>query len=86
MAYTGGNQGSVVMEDSGTSSLGPNGELWSWGGREDWGAYALQSFWDSGQNVDAKDGFDNPRTDPVHTRGWRHGNQRELTWNAVTPG
>ncbi|GAA2749943.1 hypothetical protein [Kitasatospora cinereorecta] len=86
MAYTGGNEGVVVMEDSGTSPLGANGELWSWGGREGWGASALQSFWDSGQNVDAKDGFDNPRTDPVHTRGWRHGFQRELTWNAVTPG
>ncbi|MFF2145431.1 hypothetical protein [Kitasatospora sp. NPDC058190] len=86
MAYAGGNEGVVVMEDSGTSSLGPNGELWSWGGRESWGAYALQSFWDSGQNVDAKDGFESPRTDPVHTRGWRHGHQRELTWNAVTPG
>ncbi|WP_331730249.1 hypothetical protein OHV05_36045 (plasmid) [Kitasatospora sp. NBC_00070] len=86
MAYTGGNEGVVVMEDSGTSRLGANGELWSWGGQEGWGASALQSFWDSGQNVDAKDGFNNPRTDPVHTRGWRHGSQRELTWNAVVPG
>ncbi|MGW7002334.1 hypothetical protein ACWGCW_05775 [Streptomyces sp. NPDC054933] len=51
------------------------------------GANALQSFWDSGQNVDAKspDG-DSPRTDAVHTRGWRHGYQRELTWNAITAG
>ncbi len=87
MAYTGGNEGAVVMEAPGTSSLGANGELWSWGGQEDWGAAALQSFWDSGQNVDAKspDG-DSPRTDPVHTRGWRHGYQRELTWNAITAG
>jgi hypothetical protein len=87
MAYTGGNQGAVVMEDQGTSPLGANGELWSWGGQEDWGASALQSFWDSGQNVDAMatDG-DYARQDAVHTRGWRHGNQRELTWNAITTG
>ncbi|MEV8099225.1 hypothetical protein [Kitasatospora sp. NPDC085879] len=85
MAYTGGNEGSVVMENPGTSPLGQNGELWSWGGEENWGAMALQSFWDSGQNVDAKSpgDWDVPRTDPVHTRGWRHGYQRELTWNAV---
>lgn len=37
MAYTGGNEGVVVMEDSGTSRLGANGELWSWGGQEGWG-------------------------------------------------
>lgn len=82
MSYTGGNEGAVVMEDQDTSPLGPNGQLWSWGGQEDWGAAALQSFWDSGQNVDAKspDGWNIPRTDPVHTRGWRHGFQRELTW------
>ncbi|MDT0469473.1 hypothetical protein [Streptomyces gibsoniae] len=87
MAYTGGNEGAVVMEAPGTSSLGANGELWSWGGQEDWGAAALQSFWDSGQNVDAKSpNEDSPRTDPVHTRGWRHGYQRELTWNAITAG
>ncbi|RPE43669.1 hypothetical protein EDD90_6880 [Streptomyces sp. Ag109_O5-1] len=84
MAYTGGNEGAVVMEDEGTSPLGAHGELWSWGGAEDWGASALQSFYDSGQNVDA--GIDSPRTDPVHTRGWRHGHQRELTWNAITAG
>ncbi|MFH8388001.1 hypothetical protein ACH4E7_45245 [Kitasatospora sp. NPDC018058] len=83
MAYTGGNEGAVVMENRNTSPLGPNGELWSWGGQEAWGASALQSFWDSGQNVDAKNGFDQPRTDAVHTRGWRHGHQRELTWNEV---
>ncbi|MET8955795.1 hypothetical protein [Streptomyces sp. NPDC004533] len=87
MAYTGGNEGAVVMEAPGTSSLGANGELWSWGGQEDWGAAALQSFWDSGQNVDAKSpNGDSPRTDPVRTRGWRHGYQRELTWNAITVG
>ncbi len=87
MAYTGGNRGAVVMEDSGTSSQGPNGELWTWGGGEDWGGAALQSFSDSGQNIDAMatDG-DYPRTDAVHTRGWREGHQRELTWNAIKPG
>ncbi|MFJ6054681.1 hypothetical protein [Streptomyces sp. NPDC092307] len=85
MAYTGGNEGLVVMEDPGTSPLGINGELWSWGGEEGWGAHALQSFSDSGQNVDAKSPGDQdvPRTDPVRTRGWRHGFQRELTWNSV---
>ncbi|MGF1426600.1 hypothetical protein [Kitasatospora sp. LaBMicrA B282] len=84
MAYTGGNQGAVVMEQSGSSGLGSNAEQWSWGGQEDWGAYALQSFYDSGQNVDAMSpGGDYPRTDAVHTRGWRHGYQRELTWNKV---
>ncbi|GAA5024098.1 hypothetical protein [Kitasatospora paranensis] len=85
MAYTGGNEGVVVMEDSDTSPLGANGELWSWGGEENWGSFALQSFWDSGQNVDAKSPGDQDvaRTDAVHTRGWRHGYQRELTWNAV---
>ncbi|MET8627839.1 hypothetical protein ABZW30_29545 [Kitasatospora sp. NPDC004669] len=86
MAYTGGNQGAVVMEDAKTDDNGntPNTELWSWGGEEGWGGFALQSFSDSGQNVDAKDpNKDAPRTDAVHTRGWRHGNQRELTWNAV---
>ncbi|MET7391741.1 hypothetical protein ACFYPT_37825 [Streptomyces sp. NPDC005529] len=86
MAYTGGNEGLVVMEDPGTSPLGINGELWSWGGEESWSSFALQSFSDSGQNVDAKspDDQDLPRTDPVRTRGWRHGYQRELTWNPVT--
>lgn len=84
MAYTGGNQGAVVMQDQGTSPLGENGQLWSWGGWEDWEARALRSFWDDGQNVDAKapDG-EYPRADPVHTRGWRHGHQRELTWNVT---
>ncbi|MFI9275312.1 hypothetical protein ACIGXM_32070 [Kitasatospora sp. NPDC052896] len=84
MAYTGGNEGAVVMEQPGTSSLGSNAEQWSWGGEESWGAYALQSYYDSGQNVDAMSpAGDFPRTDPVHTRGWRHGYQRELTWNKV---
>ncbi|MGW6263622.1 hypothetical protein [Streptomyces sp. NPDC055085] len=84
MAYTGGNEGAVVLEDQGTSSLGASGEQWSWGGWEDWGARALRTCWDDGQNVDARatDG-DYPRTDGVHTRGWRHGYQRELTWNVT---
>lgn len=87
MAYpNGGDGGAVVMEDAQTTDDGniPNTELWSWGGQEDWGASALQSFADSGQNVDAKNPTgDGPRKDAVHTRGWRHGNQRELTWNAI---
>lgn len=86
MAYTGGNEGLVVMENNGTSGLGSNAEQWSWGGQESWGAKALQSYYDSGQNVDAMSpNGDYPRADPVRTRGWRHGYQRELTWNEVTP-
>ncbi|WP_371501132.1 hypothetical protein OG871_30070 [Kitasatospora sp. NBC_00374] len=86
MAYTGGNEGAVVMEDEKRTPSGqtPNTQLWSWGGEEGWGGLALQSYSDSGQNVDAKatDG-DYPRTDAVRTRGWRHGHQRELTWNPI---
>ncbi|MQS15683.1 hypothetical protein F7Q99_26285 [Streptomyces kaniharaensis] len=85
--YVGGNEGAVVMQNLNYPT--PYLQLFSWGGGEDWGAYALQSFEDNGQNVDAKDPrSDNPRTDAVHTRGWRHGHQRELTWNelpAATP-
>lgn len=86
MAYHGGNENPVVMESEGTSG-NPNDELWSWGGQEGWGAAALQSYLDSGQNVDAKspDGSDKPRTDQVRTRGWRHGFQRELTWTKINP-
>ena len=84
MAYTAGNDCAVVMEDSGTSSLGENGQLWSWGGQKVWGSGVLQSLWDTGQNVDAKapDG-DYPRTDPVHTRSWLGGYVSELTWSAI---
>ncbi len=82
MAYEGGNGGPVVMEN--LTYPTPNQQYFSWGGREGWGAYALQSYLDSGQNIDAKDpNSDNPRTDAVHTRGWRHGHQMELTWNTV---
>jgi hypothetical protein len=82
MAYEGGNEQPLAMED--VKYPTPNQQYFSWGGREDWGASALQSYLDSGQNVDAKDpNSDNARTDAVHTRGWRHGHQRELTWNAV---
>lgn len=84
MAYEGGNEGPLVMET--TSFPTPHQQQFSFGGREGWGAYALQSFLDSGQNVDAKNSYnDDPRTsEPVHTRGWRHGHQRELTWNVVS--
>ncbi|GAB2723880.1 fascin domain-containing protein [Kitasatospora kifunensis] len=82
MAYEGGDAGPLVMQD--VEYPTPNQQYFSWGGREDWGAYALQSYLDSGQNVDAMDPHsDTARTDAVHTRGWRHGYQRELTWNAV---
>ncbi|MFD4920901.1 endonuclease/exonuclease/phosphatase family protein [Streptomyces goshikiensis] len=80
MAYEGGDGGPVVMEDY--SAAGRNQQYFSWGGKEEWDAYALQSYYDSGQNVDAKaTGSDTPRTGPIHTRGWRHGDQMELTWN-----
>ena len=84
LACTGGDVGPVVVEQPGTSGLGSNAEQFSWGGTESWGSRALQCYYDSGQNVDAKasDG-DYPRTDPVRARGWRHGYQRELTWNEV---
>ena len=82
MAYHGGNENNVWMEPEGTSGNG-NDELWSWGGQEGWGASALQSYLDSGQNVDARSPYinerDRARTDQVHTRGWRHGDQMELT-------
>ncbi|MER7753775.1 hypothetical protein [Kitasatospora sp. NPDC097643] len=81
-SYIGGNEGAVVMQNLNNPT--PWLQLFSWGGGEDWGAYALQSFDDRGQNVDAKSpNSDNPRTDAVHTRGWRHGHQRELTWNEL---
>lgn len=81
MTYTGGNEGAVVMA---AYSPGRSDQQWNWGGGEDWGGRALQSGLDSGQNVDAKSPSDDgPRTDAVHTRGWRHGHQRELTWNMI---
>ncbi|MFC0540366.1 hypothetical protein [Kutzneria chonburiensis] len=84
MACSGGDVQPIVMEPSNSSPLGGNAELFSWGGWEDWGYRALQCFYDSGQNVDAKSpNGDTPRTDPVRARGWRHGYQRELTWNEV---
>ena len=84
MACTGGDVGPIVMQVAGTSPLGSNAQQFSWGGWEDWGYRALQCYYDSGQNVDAKaTDSDTPRTDPVHARGWRHGYQRELTWNEV---
>lgn len=84
-AFNGGNEQPVVMEDEGTNPH-RNAQLWSWGGQEGWGAAALQSYLDSGQNVDAlAPGGNTPRTDPVRTRGWRHGHQRELTWTKINP-
>jgi hypothetical protein len=88
MAYHGGNENKVWMEPEGSSGTNAHDELWSWGGQEGWGASALQSYYDSGQNVDARSPYlnerDKPRTDAVHTRCWRHGDQRELTWKKVT--
>lgn len=79
MTYPGGAANPVAM----TSLAYPNNnsQLWSLGSLEGWGAYALQWFGDSGQNVDA--GTPNPTTGPVGTRSWRSGNQRQLTWNFV---
>ncbi|GGN34035.1 hypothetical protein GCM10012285_05810 [Streptomyces kronopolitis] len=84
MAYEGGNEGPLVME--GLSFPTRVQQQFSFGGRESWGASALQSSLDIGQNVDAKNSYnDDPRTtEPVHTRGWRHGHQMELTWNTVS--
>lgn len=82
-SYLGGNEGAVVMQN--LLYPAPNQQLFSWGGMEGWNASALQSYQDSGQNIDAKapgDGGE-PRTDPVHTRGWRNGHQRELTWSEL---
>lgn len=80
MAYEGGNGGPLVMQEIRTPA--PNSQAFSWGGIERWGARALQAFIDSGQNVDAR-GDNGPQTGPLHTRGWRDGDQMELTWNAV---
>ncbi|MGZ4550713.1 MAG: hypothetical protein ACXVF0_14430 [Blastococcus sp.] len=79
MAYEGGNGGPLVMED--LAFPAPNAQAFSWGGGESWGARALQAFIDSGQNVDAR-GDKGPQTGALHTRGWRDGDQMELTWNA----
>ncbi|MGW3985127.1 fascin domain-containing protein [Streptomyces mirabilis] len=87
MAYEGGDVGPLVMENPAFPA--GNDQYFSIGNTEDWGARALQSFLDSGQNVDAKaSGSDDPRpaTDPVHTRGWRNGYQQELTWNLQPTG
>jgi hypothetical protein len=80
MAYEGGNGGPLVMQEIRTPA--PNSQAFSWGGTERWGARALQPFIDSGQNVDTR-GDNGPQTGPLHTRGWRDGDQMELTWNAV---
>ncbi|MEU0009444.1 hypothetical protein ABZ079_35810 [Streptomyces sp. NPDC006314] len=81
MAYTGGDEGAVVMADYDRSQIA---QEWSWGGQEDWGGRALQSFMDSGQNVDAKSRTgEGPTSGAIRTRGWRHGHQRELTWNTI---
>ncbi|WP_327064476.1 GDSL-type esterase/lipase family protein [Kitasatospora sp. NBC_01302] len=77
VGYTGGNQGLLNLQPLAYPTQG--GQEFSFGGWESWGARALQWFGDSGQNVDA--GIDSPTAGPVHTRGWRNGNQRQLTWN-----
>jgi hypothetical protein len=80
MATNGTSNGLVYVRNA----VGGNQEYWSWGGEESWGFCALQSFQDSGQNVDAKAiTSDTPRVDPVRTRGWRNGYQRELTWTKI---
>ncbi|WP_236654527.1 GDSL-type esterase/lipase family protein, partial [Streptacidiphilus anmyonensis] len=83
VGYTGGDAGLLDLQPLAYPTQG--GQEFSFGGWESWGARALQWYGDSGQNVDA--GIDIPTAGPVHTRGWRHGNQRQLTWNVapVTP-
>jgi hypothetical protein len=78
LSAPGGEGGVMVMQEPAFPVS--DGQSFSWGGWEEWGARALQWYADSGQNVDA--GIDGPTTKPVRTRGWRHGHQRELTWNA----
>lgn len=78
LQFNGGNEGPLVFVPTGNAP--GNSGFFSWGGGESWGGRALQSFLDSGQNVDASPGGDQPTTAPVHTRGWRHGNQRPLTY------
>jgi hypothetical protein len=81
LAYQGGNAGPLVMQDPVYPT--PSSQYFSFGGQESWGFSALQSSLDPGQNVDAKDlNSDNGNPGPLHTRGWRTGHQRELTWNA----
>lgn len=82
MAYDGGNAQALAMQP--VSIPAPNSQNFSWGGWESWGARALQAYIDSGQNVDAR-GDKGPATGPLHTRGWRDGDQMELTWNLVAP-
>lgn len=45
---------------------------------EEWGDRALRPNFDTGQNFDA--GVYVPNLSPLGTRGWRDGNQRQLTW------
>lgn len=79
MTYPGGSAQQVAMKS--LAYPNNNSQLWSLGSLEGWGAYALQWFGDNGQNIDA--GTPNPTTGPVTTRGWRGGNQRQMTWNFV---
>lgn len=79
ITYAGGNAGPLVLDNLLYPST--NSELWSLAGAESWGSSALQWYGDQGQNVDA--GIGSPTTGPVHTRGWRDGNQMQLTWNFV---
>jgi hypothetical protein len=92
---SGGNENPIVM-DSNVSQT-ENMAYWSWGAMEGWGAQALQSFADNGQNVDIGDAiygggpsgtdfYTGPSLDALKTRGWRHGSQRELTWKSVPAG
>ena len=84
MAYYGGNANYVFMAPM--SYPTPNSDYFSWGDEEDWGAYALQTYNDVGQNVDAMaPGSDDVvNTGGVRTRGWDTGHQRELTWTLVS--
>jgi hypothetical protein len=83
LQFSGGNEQPVIFAEPWMAS--GNSGYFSWGGTESWGGRALQSYLDSGQNVDAMShtAGDQPTTDPVLTRGWRHGHQRELTWSLM---
>jgi len=85
--FGGGNEAPLVLKKSNIAGdiFSDNGYFFSWGGVEDWGARALQSYRDNGQNVDVSLPTDHTKitTQPIRTRGWRHGYQRELTWLKV---
>jgi hypothetical protein len=81
ISYPGGNAEKLSLVPS-TPNPPADNINFHWGDMEEWGARALQWNFDQGQNVSA--GINTPDPGPLHTRGWRHGNQRELTWITET--